>query len=123
MAPVGTTDAGTTAAKYLTISSSVLSSTGPTYVELSGPKDLSAIDIAKAFENINGGNPVNTIPIEDKDFEATVEKSLPKVAAANVAEMARAINAGRVDWLKDGFGFVIKERGVTPVEVTLRELV
>lgn len=115
-----TQDIGTVAAKYLTITSSSLSSTGPTIVELSGPKDLSSIEVAKVFESINGGNPVTAVAVDDKDFESTLEKELPKNVAASYSEMMRAINSGKVAWLKEGD--VIKERGETDIAVTLREM-
>lgn len=117
---VCTQDIGTAAAKYISISSSTLSSSGPTVVELSGPRELSSIDVAAAFEKVNGGNKVTAVPVEEKDFESTLEKAMPKNVAESHAEMMRAFMSGKISWT--GGEDVIKERGATEIEVALREM-
>lgn len=122
-AQVSTSDIGAAASKYLQISSTSLTSNGskPTIVELSGPEDLSPQDIANLFEKINGGIKVNAFPVKDEEFESTLEQNLPKNVAGHLAEMWRAFNNGTIDWVKDEG--VIKERGESKAEVTLRGLV
>ena len=117
---ISTCDIAAYAVKYLTISSSALSPNNSTIVEILGPKELSPIDIGAGFEKVNGGNKVNVIAVEDKDFESTLEESLSKVAACHVAEMMRAINSGRIVWSKSEK--VVREQEQTPVEVTLSEM-
>ena len=116
---VSTQDIGKIAAKYLTIPSSSLSPTGPTIVQLSGPRDVSPIDIAATFEKI-GGKKVTAVGVEDKDFESTLEKQVPIHVAANLSEMMRGINSSKINWVEGEN--VVQEKGSTEIEVTLREM-
>jgi uncharacterized protein YbjT (DUF2867 family) len=120
---VATVDIGKTIAKYLTIPSAELPAPqyhGAIVVELSGPKEASATDVAAAFAAASS-HAVAASTVPGEALEAVFSKVLPGSILPGYIEMVKGFNADRIVFSKENL--YVKERGTTPLETVIAEIV
>jgi uncharacterized protein YbjT (DUF2867 family) len=90
----------------------------PRTIALTGPHDVSAVDVAAALARVLG-KPVQVAPVPPEGRVAAMkEAGLTARTAALYAEMSGAIESGFIDYE----GREVKKRGTETIEQTLRRL-